>query len=306
MEFLYLLEKIRIPILNDFMSLITHLGEETAFLVVALVIFWCVDKYKGYYTLGVGLLGTLANQFLKIACRVPRPWVRDPNFTIVETARAEAGGYSFPSGHTQSAFSTFGCIAVFAKRKWVKALCVVIAILVGFSRMYLGVHFPSDVLVGAGMACALVVLARPLMEERGRKYIPWFFGALLVCSGAFLVYVERYPFPEDVDITNYASAVKNAYTLMGCAAGILAASFLDEKKFHFQTEAIWWAQILKVILGLAAVLVVKEGFRAPLDDLFRGHLMARAVRYFFVVMMAGVVWPMTFPWFAKLGKEQQK
>ena len=106
MKFLYLLESIRFPALDKLMSLVTHLGEETAFLVIALVVFWCVNKYHGYYLLGVGLFGNLANQFMKITCRVPRPWVRDPEFSVVESAKAEAGGYSFPSGHTQTAVGT--------------------------------------------------------------------------------------------------------------------------------------------------------------------------------------------------------
>ena len=75
MEFLYFLERIRVPILNELMLLVTQLGEETAFLVIAMIIFWCVDKKKGYYILAVGFIGTLANQFLKLWFRVPRPWV---------------------------------------------------------------------------------------------------------------------------------------------------------------------------------------------------------------------------------------
>ena len=105
MSFLYLLEKIRVPGLNELMLAVTQLGEETAFLVIALIVFWCVDKRKGYFLMSVGFLGTMANQFLKLLCRVPRPWVRDPDFTILEQAREAASGYSFPSGHTQTAVS---------------------------------------------------------------------------------------------------------------------------------------------------------------------------------------------------------
>ena len=92
MDFLYLLEKIRMPGLNEFMLTVTHLGEETAFLVLALIVFWCVDKYQGYYLLGVGLFGNLCNQFLKIVCRIPRPWVKDPDFHALEDAIPEATG----------------------------------------------------------------------------------------------------------------------------------------------------------------------------------------------------------------------
>ena len=301
MEILYFLESIRIPGLNEFMLLITRLGEETAFLVLALVIFWCVDKYQGYYVLGVGMLGNLANQFLKIACRVPRPWVRDPEFTVLGNAKEAATGYSFPSGHTQTAVGTFGCIATATRRRWVRILCIAVAVTVGISRMYLGVHYPSDVLVGGGMALVMVLLLRPMMTEKGRKSIPWIFGSLIVLSGAFLMYVSIYPFPADLDAHNYESALKNSYTFLGTNAGVLAVYLADEKKLNFRTKAVWWAQILKAVLGLALVLAVKEGLRAPLEALFAGHLAARAVRYFLIVVVAGIVWPLSFRWFEKLG-----
>lgn len=305
MEFLHFLEGIRFPALTEFMLLITRLGEETAFLVIALIVFWCVDKYRGYYLLGVGLFGNLANQFLKITCRVPRPWTRDAAFTAVEEAKAAAGGYSFPSGHTQTAFGTFGAIAATSKRKGVSAVCIVIAVIVGISRMYLGVHTPSDVLVGAGMALAMVWLMRYVMLGKGQKYIPVVFAVCLALSAAFLAYVEFFPFPADLDAHNYESAVKNAYTFLGCFAGVLVVYFVDEKKLHFNTEAVWWAQLLKIVFGLAAVLAVKEGMRAPLEALFAGYMTARAVRYFLIVVVAGIVWPLTFRWFAKLGRKAE-
>lgn len=305
MEFLYLLESIRIPVLNELMLLITHLGEETAFLVIALIVFWCVDKYQGYYVLGVGLFGNMANQFLKILCRVPRPWVRDPNFTPLEDAIAEAGGYSFPSGHSQTAVGYLGCIAATQKNKVIRAVCIAFMILVPFSRMYVGVHTPADVLVGSAMALVMVFAFRPLMLGKGKKNIPWVFAALLLLSVANLLYVELYPFPTDLDAANYESAVKNAYTFLGCFAGVLVVYLADEKKLNFRTDAIWWAQIVKAVLGLVVVLIIKEGTRGILDLIFGCHMIARAVRYFLIVVVAGIVWPLTFPWFAKWGRKAQ-
>ena len=302
MNFLYLLEKIRIPVLNEAMLLITRLGDETAFLVLALVIFWCVDKYKGYYVLGVGLLGTLINQFTKLVCRVPRPWVRDPNFKPLPEAIEAAGGYSFPSGHTQTAVGTFGAIALTVKQRTVRIVCIVTAVLVGFSRMYVGVHTPADVLVGALTAVALLLILRPLLLGNRKRLIPCVFGVMLLFSIAFLLFVELHPHPELLDAHNYESAVKNAYTLLGCSIGIMVVYLTDEAFLHFSTDAVLWAQILKVVLGLVAVLIVKEGARAPLDALCQGHMIARSVRYCLVVITAGTVWPLTFRWFGRLGK----
>lgn len=306
MDFLYLLESIRLPGLNEFMLAITYLGDEIAFLVVALILFWCVDKRQGYYVLCVGFFGTLANQFLKITCQVPRPWVQDPEFTILEQAREAATGYSFPSGHTQSSVGTFGAIAYTSKNKVIRWLCIAVMVLVPFSRMYIGVHFPSDVLVAAGMALGLIVILRPLVFGNDGKNIPVIFGVGAVLSLAFLAYVELFPFPADIDAHNLESAVKNAYTLLGCLSGLLIAYYVDEKKIHFPVKAVWWAQLLKIALGLVLVLLVKEGMRAPLEAVCGGHMIARGIRYFLVVITAGIVWPMSFPWFAKLGQKEEK
>ena len=301
MEFLYFLEGLRTPVLDKLMLAVTTLGEETAFLVAALIVFWCVDKRKGYYVMAVGFTGTMLNQFLKLFCQVPRPWVLDPQFTIVEQAREAATGYSFPSGHSQSAVGTFGAIANTTGNKWVKWVCLAVCVLVPLSRMYIGVHTLSDVLVGAGMACALVGLLRKPMVEHTEKAMKSLIAVMLVMALGLLLFVELYPFPADVDAHNLESGTKNAYTMLGCIAGVALVYVLEKKYVRFETKAVWWAQILKVAFGLAAVLAVKEGLRSPLDALFAGHLAARAVRYFLIVLVAGGVWPLTFRWFSKLG-----
>lgn len=303
MGLLYFLESIRMPGLNELMLLITRLGEETTFLAIALIVFWCVDKRAGYYVITVGFFGTIANQFLKILCRVPRPWVLDENFTILEAAREAATGYSFPSGHSQNAVGTFGCAAVFAERKWIRRLCIAIAVLVPFSRMYIGVHTPWDVLVGAGMALVLVfALKKPVLQGRERT-MWWVIGLLMVLAIGFFAYMEGAHFPADMDAHNLESAKKNAYTMLGCIAAMPVIYTVEGKYIRFSTKAVWWAQLLKAILGLALVLLVKEGLKSPLEALFAGQLAARAVRYFLIVVTAGCLWPLSFRWFEKLGEK---
>jgi hypothetical protein len=114
--------------------------------------------------------------------------------------------------------------------------------------------------------------------------------------------VELYPFPADLDAHNYESALKNAYTFLGCFAGLLIVYIVDENKLRFSTDAIWWAQILKAVLGLAVVLLVKEGTKPVLELICGGHMIARAIRYCLVVVTAGIVWPLTFKWFGKMGR----
>ena len=86
MEFLYFLESIRNPVFDFIVGALTYLGDEIAFLAVALAVFWCFSKHRGYYLLGVGFCGVVINQTLKLIFRVPRPWVLDPNFNAVESA----------------------------------------------------------------------------------------------------------------------------------------------------------------------------------------------------------------------------
>lgn len=303
MEFLYMLERIRVPVLNELMLAVTTLGEETAFLAIALIVFWCVDKRRGYLLMSVGFMGTMLNQFLKLWFRIPRPWVLDENFTILEEAREAATGYSFPSGHTTSAVGTFGSIAATAKKRWAQVIFVLLPILVGFSRMYVGVHTPADVLVGALTSIVLILILRPVAmgeSETGMKFV---IAVMIAMAIGLLAFVELYPFPAGTDADNLFSGLKNAYTMIGCMVGVAVVYAVDLKYLDFTTHAKWWAQILKAVLGLILVIAVKEGLRAPLEALFDGHLAARAVRYFCIVIVAGIVWPMTFGWFSRLGRK---
>ena len=299
MEFLYLLEDLRTPWLTALMSAVTELGGETAFLALALVVFWCVDKRRGYYLMTVGFVGTVCNQFLKLWFRVPRPWMLDPDFSPVESAIEGATGYSFPSGHSQSSVGTFGSLAVTAKRGWVRWLCIAALVLVPFSRMYLGVHTPKDVLTGTAISLALVFLLRPLVYREGG--MKWAIAVMAVLSAGLLAFVLCYPFPVDVDLHNLESGRKSAVTLFGCVMAVAVVYPVDCRWLRFPTGGTWWAQLLKVLLGLALVLAVKEGLRSPLEAVLP-VLAARGVRYFLVVLTAGLLWPATFRWFEKLGR----
>ena len=300
MSVLYFLEGIRVPWLNDFMLAVTQLGEETAFLLIALIMFWCVDKCRGYYLLSVGFVGTIVNQFLKLWFRIPRPWILDENFTILEQAREGASGYSFPSGHTQSSVGTFGSVAYTAKNKALRIACILLAVVIPFSRLYIGVHTPLDVLTSAAIALVLIVVLRPAVMNRDGKNIPYLLGGMTALAVGYLLFAELYRFPENVDAENLLSGTENAYTLLGAVLGMSVVYFVDSKWLDFRTNGVWWTQILKVTGGLLLVLAVKSGTKELLNAAF-GELAGRAVRYFLTVITAGVVWPLTFTWFELLG-----
>ena len=311
MSFLYFLEGIRNSVLDAFFSAITLGGEETVFMAVGMIVFWCVSKYQGYYLLCTGFLGTAINQFLKMLCRVPRPWVKDPAFTIVESAREAASGYSFPSGHTQTSVGLFGGIARWNKGKVLRGIMIALCVLVPLSRMYLGVHTPADVGVSIVIAALLIFVFYPLFKkaETSPSVMYAILGIITAAVILFLCFVSFYPFPADVytdaNIHNLSSAQKNSYTLLGCMLGLIVIYTLDIRFIHFDTKAVWWAQIIKVIVGIGLVLAVKEGMRAPLEAVFGNALVARGIRYFLMVIVGGGLWPMTFKYFAKLGKNKE-
>ena len=304
MDILYALERIRTPFWNGVMSAVTQLGGEVIFIVAAVVVFWCVSKWEGYYLMTIAFCGTVLNQFLKLICRVPRPWVRDPNFTIVESARAEATGYSFPSGHTQNAIGLFGGMARWGGRRWVRLGLTALALVIAFSRMYLGVHTPADVGVSVVLAAALVLGLYPLMRRAQEKprYMGYVLAAMLVVSGAFVVFVEAYGFSADTDAENLASGIGNAWKMLGAVAGMTLAWLLDRRYIHFETQAVWWVQVIKVAVGMALLLAIKSGLKAPLLALLGHEGLAGGVRYFLLVLVAGAVWPLVFRPMSKWGK----
>ena len=311
MSFLYFLEGIRNPVLDFFFSLITYCGDEIVFMAVGMIVFWCFSKNEGYYLLCVGFLGTVINQFLKMVFRIPRPWVKDPNFTIVESAREAASGYSFPSGHTQSSVGLFGGVARWNKNRILRITMIAMCVIVPLSRMYLGVHTPADVGVSTVIALILIFALHPIFKraEKSPKVMYAFLFSMTAIMIAYVLFINLWQFPEEVyhvdNVANLISARKNGYTLLGCALGFIVIYTIDIKWTKFDTKAVWWAQLIKAGGGLLVVLLVKEGLKTPIDLIFGGHMAARCLRYFLMVVAGGGLWPMTFKWFAKLGQSKE-
>ncbi len=300
MQFLYFLEGLRAPILTAIMSFFTLFGEETVFIVLAMLLFWCVDKYEGYYMLTVGFLGTQINNFLKVNFRIDRPWVRDPQFHAVESAIPGAGGYSFPSGHTQSAVGAFGAVARWEKNKVIRIICIALCIIVPFSRMYLGVHTPADVLTSIGIALVMIFGLCPVFRrvKDSPKAMRILMAIILAWSVFQLLFMELYAFPETADPERIMSGVKNTYKMLGAIAGLWVVFELDIRFIRFETKAPLWAQAVKLLVGLGLSLAVKElGYL--LFGAFIPEPADRAFTYFVMVLFAGAVWPMTFKWFKK-------
>lgn len=302
MQFLYFLENLRFPAADIFFSAVTYLGDEIAFIAAVLIFFWCIDKTVGYYLAAIGFCGTMCNLTLKMMFRVPRPWELDPSFTIVESARAAATGYSFPSGHTQNAVGIWGGLALTQRNRWIRGLCLFAVVFVPISRMYLGVHTPMDVGVSIVLAVILALLLFWLYRraEQRLSYLIFLLSPAVLLGIGALLYFSLGEFPQDAQ-AHLLHSMENACKLLGAAAAMLLSAIVDRQYLHFDTRAPWLGQVLKAVLGIALVLGLKAVLKLILAPILP-QIPADFLRYFLTVAAAGIFWPMTFPWFAKIGK----
>lgn len=217
-DFLLQLQDIRLnapDVVNGFFEFIsTPLVYVVPVLLVALVYLWFVDKRVGRLILLTLLSTTCLTNIVKCAVKEPRPWVIDDSIQPSEAAMDEAKGYSFPSGHSSSTVSGYGQISFLAGRGLRIAIIVLISLIV-FSRLYLGVHTPLDVIVGVMIGLAMIFLNKYLsrLSERDDRTF------LIVCAGyvAFAVITGICIASFDTITTKYAAEIG---ALAGASIGI--------------------------------------------------------------------------------------
>ena len=153
------------------------------------------------------------------------------------------------------------------------------------------------------LAVLLILVLKPVAGEKHEKWMPLVLGGMIVASLAFWGYIELFPFPADIDEHNYASAVSNAYKFLGAIIGFAVVYIVDKKWLQYEVKAVWWAQIIKVAIGFGLVLAVKSGLKAPINAIV-GASAGSAVRYFLIVIVAGILWPLSFKYFKRLGNKE--
>ncbi len=289
MNFLWLLEGIRTPLFDQLMQFITYFGQEILILAVICTLYWCVDKRFAYILGFTYFIAGLCVQTLKVTFRIPRPWILDPNFTPVESAVPAATGYSFPSGHTQGGTSLYFPMLLKAKRNWVKVLFAFIFILIGFSRMYLGVHTPKDVLTSIGLSILISLLVWKyqtyfLDDDRYRKQIMLCLVLIAVLVGIYALFLNANGIIE----LKYA---KDCCKAAGAGLGFGIGWYIEKTYLNFETrEKTITLQVVKLFTGLLVSLLIKEGFSL----VFGTSILAKICEYFILVMWVLVFYPLIF------------
>ena len=295
MEFLRVLENIRTPFLNTIFSLITQLGEETVAVIILCAIFWCISK-RTAYVIGISyFLSGLTIQGMKICFRIDRPWVADPTLRPVPSALENATGYSFPSGHTQSATALFGAIGTQIKQKPLKAVCFILVVLVAFSRMYLGVHTLLDVGTALIISLLLVLLTVLVFEiDTVNKTRELIISLVMTAYAVLVIAIASVLYSNGTIEHNY---ITDCLKAAGAGIGFAAGMYIERVFIGFTVKAknILW-QVVKFVLGIAGVLAIKEGLKLIIGT----GLIFDTVRYFLMIMWVTVFFPLIIKQFFSL------
>ena len=264
--------------LASFLSKMTWLGELNTAIVFMALIYWCVSKDFGTYFL-MGWSGNrLVNGMLKVTVCAYRPWIRDARIVPYGDSIVTATGYSFPSGHTMNAATVFGGGAV--RKDIPRVLRVVLGLLVllvAFSRNYLGVHTPQDVLVGVVAGTLVMYLTMRLMQwvkNHPEKDI------LVVCIGVGLailvaIYAAVKPYPIDTDaagkvLVDGAKMANDTFKGVGWCVAFLTGWILERRFVQFSTDIPMMKRITRLTVGLLSYYVVSLIFVPAIKDWISG------------------------------------
>ncbi len=262
-------------------------------------IFWCVDRKWGYrfiLTLGIG---DLLNGIIKLTACAYRPWIRSDLIEPAGDSKVAATGYSFPSGHTTEATAVYGTVIAWQhkKRKWLAVLCGVLLALTCFSRNFLGVHTPQDVIVGFSVTLIIIFAVgygQKKIDGDDRKLdILSIIGVLAVTATLIYILVKPYPmdYVDGVLLVDPNKMMNDTFKACGAFVGFLAGSYVERHYIHYEIPS--GAKNLP-ILGFAGFMIAfawKE-FLAPATIVLAlgghwGNFIGRCIMWFFVV----AVWP---------------
>lgn len=278
LEVIVAVQHLRTPLLDSVMHAFTFLGEEDFYLLLLPLLLWSVDGRLGARVVVAFLLSVMLNGALKGVFMHPRPGDLDPSVAI-----APSEGYGLPSGHAQSGAVVWGSVAAWTRRGWVRVAAVALAALVGISRVYLGVHFPTDVAAGWAVGAALLIVysrALPGVNRIGRTLSPPLLA--LAMTGVPAIIAVLHP-------------TRDTAGAMGALAGVGLGLWVTARTGGIATEGPLAQRILRFVVGAPLALVIYLGLKAVFPGAAStGYLLFRFVRYWAVGMWMGLGAPWVF------------
>ncbi|UCD78305.1 MAG: phosphatase PAP2 family protein [Desulfobacterales bacterium] len=267
------------PALDLPFKAITLLGEETFYLIFMPLVYWCIDRRNGARLFILLLLSAYLNAIAKVLANQPRPFTYDHRVRPIATA--EGGG--LPSGHTQNAVVIWGYLAARSGKAtaWLAAGFLMVAI--PLSRVYLGVHFPTDLIGGYLLGALILILFLRLafrleiwLAEQG------VVRQILISLGGPMILIL-------LNAGGDKAVLSMASVLMGICAG-----FALERRFvGFSCNGSWWERILRYLLGGAVLFALWGGLKTAFADLEPAALF-RFIRYSLLGLWGGVGAPWVF------------
>jgi len=280
LDLIVAIQQVHGPALHDIFRAITFMGGEGFYLLLLPLLLWCVDFGLGARLAVLFLLSSYLNTDLKDLFRQPRPFDLAPRVRL-----SSAEGYGLPSGHAQSAVIVWGAIAAWARKAWFWVAAIGLMALIGFSRIYLGVHFPTDVLAGWAIGAVLLSLHLDLQAGVEKRLAELGLGMRISLALALpLVLLLIHP-------------VKDTIAPMAALAGVGVGLALTRRGTAFSASGPWWQRAVRFLIGGTTVLALYLG----LEVLFPGQESVLSLPFGFLRYGLMGVWiSLGAPWLFRL------
>ncbi len=265
-DFLLFLQNIRLncsDIIDKFFLSITVFGEFWLPTIICAITYWCIDFKAGVYLLSLESFNALLTHFFKMLACVYRPWVLDNRINPSALAVPFAKGYSFPSGHSAMSSSVLGGVAFLVrKNKLLCSLIIGLILLIGFSRMWLGVHTPQDVVCGLMTGFILIFVVNRIIswaENNKNRYL-YLLGivdiiVILAIMYMYFINTYRMDFVDGAILVNPQKLKYVTLVVYGFALGLINGCFICRKYFPFNPkDATIKQRILRGFIGTVCTI----------------------------------------------------
>ncbi len=264
------------------------------------IIFWCVDKKWGYRFITTIFTGEVINGVVKLTVCAYRPWIRSDLIEPAGDSKVAATGYSFPSGHTMCATTMYGTAAVWQwkRRRAIAIFCIVMIALTGFSRNFLGVHTPQDVLVGLAESLLIVFIVGFVAKKvsGNDKALDILTLAGLIFIIAVIFYVIFKPYPMDyVDgelLVDPLKMQKDCFGGCGGLFGLLVGSYIERHYLHYDIPKGAPNLAFLSCVGFAILFAWDQWFAGATVKLLLGSNWGTYAAKCFISLFALVLWPL--------------